>query len=655
MTFGKQKTILICASVVRAFGIFCAYGTLTRYSAEPCHLVAVYSVVSFALESILSWRVHNGALADRWCKFSAAECVIAVVAQAVALTAIGKLHPFRFVIGEHLALVPLLVSQNLRLTLPCVLNAVVLLAWANNLSTTHDLGVNVNGEDLMHGIDSFTGTLLLLVFCGVECRRYSRAASPHSVGMRTAFISLLVSIVLAVFMEQVYGSATWSVGCILEGVYDALWLVVVPCLLERWSFCGNSFASLTALRLRHAVLGVAWSTLGGFVLHTLYHRHYKNGKEFVEERFHPVWHTDNIVVLLAAGTMIVAIFAGRLKNLNDSDDDGESIVTLADFLRNEPVQPMHRSCFTIISALLGNSRQRKLLIFLGCTLAFMLVELLYGIHANSLSLVSDSFHMLLDAASIALGLWTSVMATWPKTRKFPLGYHGFETLSGFANGLMLVIVAVMLLMESFKRLLRPEESDGEYLLAVAIGGLMVNIVGVAFFHDAHHGHSHCSHSHDCDVDGSHSHAHSHSATQDHNLRAVYLHILADLLGSVAVIISALVIRYTGWTLVDPICCTLLSSFILLSAWPLLADSVNHMTVIHPEANYHDARDALAKIEGVERVLTVDSWVQVGECSIVAVSVLCKADADRGVLRHQCQHVAEALLGGHRRSVTLELL
>lgn len=214
----------------------------------------------------------------------------------------------------------------------------------------------------------------------------------------------------------------------------------------------------------------------------------------------------------------------------------------------------------VSSYLLQNPRERRLFLFFLLTLLFMFVELIVGMEANSLGLVSDAFHMLLDGASIAIGLCAAYMQRWGRTRRHPFGFSGYDVLSGFTNGVLLVLVALFLFIESLHRLFQPPEVDSTHLMFVAVSGLLVNIVGVVFFHDAHHGHSHgggCQH---------------HHHDKDHNLRGVYLHILADLLGSIGVIGSTFVVKTTGWMAADPLCSAVLSLVILASATPLLRET-----------------------------------------------------------------------------------
>lgn len=224
---------------------------------------------------------------------------------------------------------------------------------------------------------------------------------------------------------------------------------------------------------------------------------------------------------------------------------------------------------------------------------YTFVELLYGAWTNSLGLISDGFHMLFDCTALVVGLYAALMARWKPTRVFSYGYGRVEVLSGFVNGLFLVVVAFFVFYEAIGRLLEPPEINTNRLLIVSVAGFAVNMIGLFSFSHAHalahggggscamshssavkeqshHGHSHDahdpSHSHGGGHEHSHSHGgghehgssgksshhgHSHSLTDNANMKGseyfpvhkfhlffaligVFLHVLADTLGSVSI-------------------------------------------------------------------------------------------------------------------------
>ena len=127
---------------------------------------------------------------------------------------------------------------------------------------------------------------------------------------------------------------------------------------------------------------------------------------------------------------------------------------------------------------------------------------------NSLGLVSDAGHMLFDSSALVIGLIASYMAEWKESPTFSFGYKRVEVLSGFVNGVFLVFVGGSVMVESIERFREPPEVGDNQLMNTSIGGLVVNLIGLVFFHDVSHAHGH-DHSHGHDHGHSHGHGHGH--------------------------------------------------------------------------------------------------------------------------------------------------
>ncbi|KAH3837247.1 zinc transporter 5-like [Dreissena polymorpha] len=244
---------------------------------------------------------------------------------------------------------------------------------------------------------------------------------------------------------------------------------------------------------------------------------------------------------------------------------------------------------------LEDSDSRKIFYFLCINLAFTFVEMIYGVLTNSLGLISDGFHMLFDCSALVMGLYASVMSRWKATRVFSYGFDRVEVLSGFINGLFLMVIAIFVFSESLHRLTEPPEIDTNRLLAVSVGGLLVNMVGIFAFKGSH-GHSHGGgHSHS---GGGHSHSgHGHNT----NMEGVFLHVLADTLSSVGVIISSLLIEHFGWNIADPICSLFIATMIFLSIIPLLKETSAILLLRTPgdiESCVNSAIQKILNLEGV---------------------------------------------------------
>lgn len=222
---------------------------------------------------------------------------------------------------------------------------------------------------------------------------------------------------------------------------------------------------------------------------------------------------------------------------------------------------------------------RNLFFFLLVNFSFAFTELLYGVWSNSLGLISDAFHMFFDCTGLLAGLIASIITKWKANESYSYGYSRAEILGGFINGLLLMFVSFFVFAEAVERTFEPPEVKHERLLFVSVLGLIVNLVGIFVFQHGGigHGHSHSSHGH------SHNHAHSHNGHShghhghSHNhgsqlMQGVFLHILADTLGSVGVILSTILMHMFGWMIADPICSMFIAILIFLSVLNLLKSS-----------------------------------------------------------------------------------
>lgn len=261
---------------------------------------------------------------------------------------------------------------------------------------------------------------------------------------------------------------------------------------------------------------------------------------------------------------------------------------------------------------------KNLSFFLMINLLFMFVEVLYGLISNSLGLLTDGAHMLLDCSAIIIGLYSSYLSDNKSDASFNFGYSRSEVLGTFINSVFLVFVSIYIVFESIERFINPIEIHSDHLILVSVLGLVVNLIGVYYLHGEHghgHGHGGCSHGHgdhhleihhsheisenkykkpkiedpeSGHIEVSHTHSNSHNHTHSHdqeyneNLYAIYIHILADALGSVSVLISSFLIKYYGMNFTDPLCSIFISIMILYSTWPVLKSSSFTLMHLLPE-------------------------------------------------------------------------
>ncbi|KMQ93296.1 zinc transporter 1, partial [Lasius niger] len=238
----------------------------------------------------------------------------------------------------------------------------------------------------------------------------------------------------------------------------------------------------------------------------------------------------------------------------------------------------------------------RLLTMLWLTALFFLVEIVVGYVTNSMALIADSFHMLSDVAALVVA-FLSVKMSPKKWSKNTFGWARAEVLGALVNAVFLVALCFSITVEACKRFIEVEEiHEAKLLVGVGALGLLVNVIGLCLFHEhgSAHGHSHgISRSHnrlstlvgtdDNENDEAYrpstpqvkrAHGHAHDASQM-NMRGVFLHVLSDALGSVIVIVSALIVWLTKWKYrfyIDPALSLLLVILILRSVWPLLQES-----------------------------------------------------------------------------------
>lgn len=274
--------------------------------------------------------------------------------------------------------------------------------------------------------------------------------------------------------------------------------------------------------------------------------------------------------------------------------------------------------YSLLHGILADKDSRRIFYFMLLNLSFMLVQSTYGVLTGSLGLISDSIHMFFDCFALLVGLCAAVMSKWPPSVKYPYGYGKLDTLAGFGNGIFLMLISIEIIWEAVERLVEGSDvSRTMELLVVSSLGLGVNLVGImAFDHGHGHGHDHGEHSH------SHAgHDHSHSGhlnpsakavskpanTHHHhhggdNMYGIYLHIMADTLGSVAVVISTLCVRYFGWSGFDPLASCAIAVLIFASAVPLVFSSGKKLLLSLPGDVEYTLRDILADVSTIRGVV-----------------------------------------------------
>ena len=270
---------------------------------------------------------------------------------------------------------------------------------------------------------------------------------------------------------------------------------------------------------------------------------------------------------------------------------------------------------------------RNLRIALVLTAALLVVEVVGGILSNSIALLADAGHMLTDVAALGLALFVAWFSRQPSSPQKTFGYLRWEILAAFVNGATLLLISAWILWQAIIRLRAPEPVSGGLMLAVAVSGLVVNIIAARVL--------------------------VRSSSHNLNARGAYLHVLGDLLASVGTVAAAIAIRYTGWLAADPVASILTTALIMRGAWQLVRESVDILLESTPAHIPMPAvRSQLEAIPGIESVHDLHVWAVTP--AVVAMSAHCivrEPDQHQHVLGHI--HDAMRLFGIEHVTIQLE--
>ena len=231
----------------------------------------------------------------------------------------------------------------------------------------------------------------------------------------------------------------------------------------------------------------------------------------------------------------------------------------------------------------NNDDKRRVQIALVLTATFMVVEVIGGILSGSLALLADAGHMLTDTMALTLAAVAFGVSARPADSKRSYGYHRFQILAAFVNGLSLLLVVGWILIEAMRRLMSPQEVMGTTMLIVASAGLLVNIIAFIVLHGGDR--------------------------ENLNIRGAALHVAGDLLGSIAAIVAAIVIIFTAWMPIDPILSVVVALLILRSAWYLVKRSTHILLEGAPEWLDQDSMQnrLVERIPAINSIHHVHVW------------------------------------------------
>ncbi len=246
---------------------------------------------------------------------------------------------------------------------------------------------------------------------------------------------------------------------------------------------------------------------------------------------------------------------------------------------------------------------------LALTASYLVVEVVGAFWSNSLALLSDAAHMATDVIALVIALAAVRLSRRPPDARRSYGYARLEALGALVNGLLLFAVGVFILWEAVDRFRAPQAVAATGMLWVAGFGLLVNLIAMRLL--------------------------SAGSGESLNVKGAYLEVWSDMLGSLAVIIAAVVIRFTGWTLVDPILAVLIGLWVLPRTWVLLREAVNVLLEGVPKGIVLAEVEAAMRAQpGVADVHDLHVWALASNRPALTAHVVAAADEDTDVLRRQ---------------------
>jgi cobalt-zinc-cadmium efflux system protein len=268
-----------------------------------------------------------------------------------------------------------------------------------------------------------------------------------------------------------------------------------------------------------------------------------------------------------------------------------------------------------------NAHRKRLIVVLIITFVVLIAEVIGGLIAGSLALVADAGHMLTDSTGLIMALIAAALATRAATVRRTFGLQRAEVLAALGNALLLVGVAVWVLIMAVERLRNPVEIRSGLMLAVAVVGVLANLAGLLVLRPAQ--------------------------STSLNMRGAYLEVFGDLVGSLAVIIAAVLILITGWMPFDAIASLVIVVLIIPRAWSLLREVVDVLLEATPHGvDLEEVREHIRRVRGVVDVHDLHAWTITSGVPVLSAHVIVdQACISEGRSGEVLDRLGECL-GGH---------
>ncbi|WP_326727486.1 cation diffusion facilitator family transporter [Streptomyces phaeochromogenes] len=263
----------------------------------------------------------------------------------------------------------------------------------------------------------------------------------------------------------------------------------------------------------------------------------------------------------------------------------------------------------------------RLRVALWITLTVMVVEIVGGIVANSLALVADAAHMATDALGLAMALLAIHFANRPPSGNRTFGYARAEILAALANCLLLLGVGGYVLYEAIQRFVTPAETEGGLTAVFGLIGLVANMISLSLL--------------------------MRGQKDSLNVRGAFLEVAADALGSLAVLVSAVLVLTTGWQAADPVASIVIGLMIVPRTWKLLRETLNVLLEAAPEdVDMAAVRSHIRALPGVEDVHDLHAWTITSGLPVLSAHVVVGAEALDTIGHEKMLHELRTCLGEH---------
>lgn len=290
----------------------------------------------------------------------------------------------------------------------------------------------------------------------------------------------------------------------------------------------------------------------------------------------------------------------------------------------------------------GTNNALKVVLFF--TSVYFIVQILAGFIIGSLALISDAGHMLVDVAVLVMALLAMRFTKKPATPKQTYGFYRSEILVSLLNCMFLILLSIYILYEVYQRVLEAPEINGFPMLLVAFIGLSLNLLGMYILHPHTHHERKSYHSKEHNVKGE----------ENLNIRAVYVEVLADTIGSIGVIVAGIIIFTTDFYLADPLASIAIVALIIPRTWSLLKKAIHILIEGTPShLSHEEIKTSILKVRGVTGVFDLHIWtIATGIHALSAHVVVMDNDRSQEILQ-EINSIVEKNFGINHATIQIE--